>query len=81
MGLGMPTSQPSWSHRARPLPARAVGAALVTGLTLGVRHALQPQRDEPAIVVEDPGEPPPEGSVTLYFHPEVPEATLVLVRP
>ena len=74
MASGMQTSQPSWSRRA-------VGAALVTGLTLGVREALQPRRDEPAIVVEDSGEPPPEGRVTLYFHPEVPEATLVLVRP
>ena len=54
--------------------------ALVTGLTLGVREALGPERDEPAIVVEVSGEPPPPGRVTLYFHPEVPEATLVLVR-
>jgi hypothetical protein len=79
----METSEPS-SRRTGPLHApgrRALGVALVTGLTLGVREALRPDRDEPAIVVEASGEPPPEESVILYFHPEVPEATLVLVRP
>ena len=73
MGPAMQTSQPSWSRRA-------VGVALVTGLTLGLRDALGPHPDDPPIVVEDSGEPPPEGRVVLYFHPEVPEATLVLVR-
>ncbi len=57
-----------------------MGVALVTGLTLGLRDALDPERDRPVVVVEDAAEPPPEGKVTLYFHPEVPEATLVLVR-
>ncbi len=57
-----------------------MGVALVTGLTLGMRDALRPDPDRPVVVVEDSGEPPPAGKVTLYFHPEVPEATLVLVR-
>ncbi len=58
-----------------------MGVALVTGLTLGLRDALRADPDRPVVVVvEDAGEPPPEGKVTLYFHPEVPEATLVLVR-
>ncbi len=33
-----------------------------------------------AIVVDHRREPPPTDGVTLFFHPEVPEATLVLVR-
>ena len=58
-----------------------MGVALVTGLTLGLRDALRPDPDRPVVVVvEDADEPPSEGKVTLYFHPEVPEATLVLVR-
>ena len=69
----MQNRDPSWSRRA-------LGVALVTGLTLGFRDALRPEPDEPVVVVEEGGEPPPLGSVTLYFHPEVPEATLVLVR-
>ena len=69
----MEAPQPSWSRRA-------LGVALVTGLALGFRDALRPEPDEPVVVVEEAGEPPPVGSVTLYFHPEVPEATLVLVR-
>jgi hypothetical protein len=70
----MQMSHPSWSRRA-------AGMALATGLTLGLRDALRPDPDQPAVVFEVPGEPPPPGKVTLYFHPEVPEATLVLVRP
>ncbi len=57
-----------------------MGVALVTGLALGFRDALRPAPDEPVVVIEDADEPPPTGSVTLYFHPQVPEATLVLVR-
>ncbi len=69
----MEATQPSWSRRA-------VGVALVTGLALGFRDALRPEPDEPIVVIDDADEPLPTGSVTLYFHPEVPEATLVLVR-
>ncbi len=70
----METSHPS-------LTRRAAGVALATGLSLGFRDALRPETDPAVIVVEDASEPLPTGSVTLYFHPEVPEATLVLVRP
>ena len=63
------------------LTRKAAGVALATGLTLGFRDALEPEPDRAPIVVEDAGEPLPTGRVTLYFHPEVPEATLVLVRP
>jgi hypothetical protein len=58
---------------------RTVGAALASGLMLGFRETRR--RKEPvAIVVDDRREPLPAEGVTLFFHPEVPEATLVLVR-
>ena len=63
------------------LGRRAVGAAPVTGLSLGLRDTLGPAPAEPVIEIEGAGAPPPPGRVTLYFHPEVPEATLALVVP
>lgn len=57
---------------------RGAATALVTGLTLGVAEALDQRRDLP-IVIEHYREEP-EGDVVVYFHPDVPEATLVLVR-
>ena len=47
---------------------------------LGLRDSLESRRDPVAIVVDWPGEPPELGPVTLFFHPQVPEATLVLVQ-
>ncbi len=59
----------------------AIGAAIATGLALGFREVLSPEPEPEVVVVHELGEPPPLGAVTLFFHPEVPEATLVLVRP
>lgn len=58
---------------------RMAGAALVGAVVLGVREAFRP-RDPVAIVVDYAGDPPDLEPVTLFFHPTVPEATLVLVR-
>jgi hypothetical protein len=58
---------------------RTVGAALASGLMLGF-HERRRRRDPVAIVVDDRREQEPTGGVTLFFHPEVPEATLVLLR-
>ncbi|MFP5316935.1 MAG: hypothetical protein ACLGI2_01430 [Acidimicrobiia bacterium] len=58
---------------------RLVGAALVGTVMLGLREAFQP-RDPVPVVVDHAGDPPGLEPVTLFFHPEVPEATLVLVR-
>ena len=58
----------------------AAAGAVVTAMALGMRDVLAPPTEGPAVVVpypelDDTGEP-----ITLYFHPEVPEATLVLLR-
>ena len=58
----------------------AIGVALATGLALGLREALRPESEAEVVIVHETGDLPPLGAVTLFFHPEVPEATLVLVR-
>jgi anti-sigma-K factor RskA len=60
---------------------RTCGAAtaLVSALALGVRAALAPKQKVPIVIDHRQDDPPPE-AITLFFHPEVPEATLVLIR-
>jgi len=67
---------------ARPggVAKRALGATFRVGLALGLREALQPEPTSPIVIIDDEREPPPFGPVTLFFHPAVPEATLILVR-
>jgi len=55
-------------------------ATFTVGLALGLREVMQPEPDSPIVVIDDASEPLPLEPVTLFFHPEVPEATLVLVR-
>jgi len=62
------------------LARRVLEATFTAGLALGLREALQAEPTSPIVVVDDEQEPPPLGPVTLFFHPEVPEATLILVR-
>ena len=63
-----------WMHRS------ATGAIL-TGIALGLREALEPVRRNVAIVMEAPGEPEePEGPITLHFDPDDPTRTVAVVR-
>ncbi len=67
---------------ARPLglARRVLEATFTVGLALGLREVLAPGPMSPIVVIDDEREPPPLEPVTLFFHPEVPEATLILVR-
>jgi hypothetical protein len=58
---------------------RTAGATLVTGLALGFSDALD-QRDPPPVVTPERSDRPVRDQIVLYFHPQVPEATLVLIR-
>jgi hypothetical protein len=58
---------------------RMVSAALVGTVVLGLRDTFQP-RDPVPVVVDYVGDPPGLEPITLFFHPTVPEATLVLVQ-
>ncbi len=64
------------TRRARHL----VGATFTAGLALGLRNVFALDPTSPVVVIEDAQEPPPLQPVTLFFHPQVPEATLVVVR-
>lgn len=58
---------------------RTAGATLVTGLSLGFQDALR-RRDPPPVIAPERSDEPVRDRITLYFHPQVPEATLVLIR-
>jgi hypothetical protein len=55
------------------------GAGVTLALALGLRDALQPKKAVP-VVIPDPGGEPLDDDIVLFFHPQVPEATLVLLR-
>jgi|GEM_PF-4914444 len=60
---------------------RTAGAALATGLALGFAGAVEPGEQEPApVVAPEQRVAPLRDRIVLYFHPQVPEATLVLIR-
>jgi hypothetical protein len=58
---------------------RTAGAALTAGLVLGFEDALD-VRDPPPVVAPERREGSVRDRIVLYFHPQVPEATLVLIR-
>ena len=76
----MGTNPPAVERTIGGIRRQAIGAAIATGLALGFREVLRPDREPEVVIVHEIGEPPPLEGVTLFFHPEVPEATLVLVR-
>jgi hypothetical protein len=58
---------------------RTAGATVVTGLALGFQDAFD-HRDPPPVIAPERREDLARDRIALYFHPEVPEATLVLIR-
>ena len=60
----------------RPWKLRTAAATLAGGLTLSFEDTFRPR--EPVPVVTEDRRREPTG-VVLYFHPEVPEATMVLL--
>ena len=58
---------------------RTAGATLVTGLALGFQDAVD-RRDPPPVIAPERRGEPVRDRITLYFHPQVPEATLVLIH-
>ncbi|MBW3611948.1 MAG: hypothetical protein KY438_10550 [Actinobacteria bacterium] len=56
--------------------------ALAAAVLLGLREVLEPSPDdEPAVVVDAPGEPDdPRASLVVRFDPDSPAATVAIVR-
>ncbi len=60
---------------------RSATGAVLTGIALGLQHALEREREQPAFVMEAPGEPDdPDAPITLHFDPDDPGKTVAVVR-
>jgi hypothetical protein len=64
----------AWRRRS------AIGAVL-SGIAFGVRQALEPDREEPAIVAPAPGAPPGPQPLELHLDDDRPEEAWAVVRP
>jgi hypothetical protein len=73
-------------HTALPSPIerwrrRSVTGMLLTGIALGLREALEPKRDEPAIMAEAPGEPPGDKALDVSVDTDRPNESVLVIRP
>jgi hypothetical protein len=55
--------------------------AILTGFALGLREALEPERDEPAIVAQVSGEPVGDLPVEAHLDDLSPRESVVTIRP
>jgi hypothetical protein len=60
---------------------RSATGAVLTGVALGLQHALDRPKQEPAIVVEASGEPEDDDApFVVHLDPDDPSRTVVVVR-
>jgi hypothetical protein len=60
---------------------RSASGAVMTGIALGLQHALETRMDKPAFVMEAPGEPDdPDAPIDLRFDPDNPANTVAIIR-
>ncbi|HEV3280299.1 MAG TPA: hypothetical protein VG032_01725 [Acidimicrobiales bacterium] len=60
---------------------RSATGAVMTGIALGLKEALELPRQRPALVIEAPGEPDdPDHPIDLHFDPDDPTRTVAVVR-
>ena len=72
--VGTPCGSTAGCARLRP-------AASSTGIALGLQHALEERREQPAFVMEAPGEPEdPDAPISLHFDPDDPTKTVAVIR-
>ena len=71
---GLPPKLEAWRQRS------ATGAIL-TGFALGLQQALEPKRDEPAVIQETSGDPPKDLPVEADFEYRRPRHSVVNIRP
>jgi hypothetical protein len=60
---------------------RSATGAIMTGISLGLREALQPAVKEPAFMIEASGQPEdPDNPIELHFDPDNPADTVAIIR-
>jgi hypothetical protein len=59
----------------------SASGGMLTGIALGLQHALEERREQPAFVMEAPGEPEdPDAPISLHFDPDDPTKTTAVIR-
>src|SRR3982074_3008918 len=69
------------SPRAESWRRRSAMGAILSGIALGLKEALEPEKDEPAIVVQVSGEPIGERPVEAQLDDRAPRDSVVTIRP
>jgi hypothetical protein len=60
---------------------RSATGAVMTGIAVGLKEALQPQKKEVPFVIEARGEPDdPDKPIDLHFDPDSPADTVAIIR-
>lgn len=75
---GRSNALPPWLESWR---RRSATGAVLSGIALGLRQALEPEREEPAIVAPTPGGPPGPQPLELHLDRDRPEEAWAVVRP
>lgn len=84
--LGLPFDEGAGNHTALPARVeawrrRTATGALLTGIARGLGQVFEPEREQPAIVAEAPGEPlGPPRPVEAVLDPDDPAASSLVVR-
>jgi hypothetical protein len=71
---GLPSRMEGWRRRS-------AAGAIFTGLALGMREVLEPDRNEPGIVMETSGVPPKDLPVEADIEQVPPRQSVVKIRP
>lgn len=72
------TSLPDWAERWR---ARSATGSVLTAVAFGLKEVFEPERKEPAIVMETSGDPPKDLPVEAKLEQLGPRQSSVTVRP
>src|SRR5438309_10294601 len=59
---------------------RSATGALLTGIAMGLKEALDPRVEEPAIVAQVPGQPVGDKPIDVHLDPR-PDESVVVLRP
>jgi hypothetical protein len=59
---------------------RSTTGAVMTGIAIGLREALEPRRPEVAFVIEASDPNDPDGPIDLRFDPDSPQNTVAVIR-